>query len=180
MTKTNANDQLTGLFIDRYRELIEGVPDDEPSWVTTGGREGGLLGSVAGLSAAQASRDFAGTSIASHVEHVRWAIELANGFFRGDGSRPSWSESWSVKTVDAAGWAALQSGLESAAAELLGHLEDKQGWEDALSVTGALSGYGHTAYHLGAIRQLRKLVLAPAGAGVGAGGIGVVHARVQY
>lgn len=180
MTTTTANDHLTGLFIERYRELIEGVPDDEPTWVTTGGREGGLLGSVAGLSAAQASRDFAGTSIASHVEHVRWAIELANGFFRGDSSRPSWSESWSVKTVDAAAWTALKSALESAAAELMDHLESKQGWADPLSTTGALSGYGHTAYHLGAIRQLRKLVLAPVGAGAGAAGIGVVHARVQH
>lgn len=160
MTNDAVNEQLTGLFIERYRELIEGVPDDEPTWVTTGGREGGLIGSAAGLSAAQASRDFAGTSIASHVEHVRWAIELANGYFRGDGATPSWSESWSVKTVDAAGWDALQQGLKSAATELLGHLEGKQGWEDPMSVTGALSSYGHTAYHLGAIRQLRKLVLA--------------------
>jgi hypothetical protein len=53
-----------------------------------------------------------------------------------------------------------------------------------LSVTGALSSFGHTAYHLGAIRQLRKLVLdatgSRAGAGVTTSGIGVVHARVQY
>lgn len=180
MNKTTTNDQLTGLFIERYRELIEGVPDDEPTWVTTGGREGGLLGSVKGLSAEQASRDFSGTSIASHVEHVRWAIELANGFFRGDGSRPSWSESWSIKTVDKAGWEALRSGLQRAASELLGHLGSKQSWEEALSVTGALSSFGHTAYHLGAIRQLRKLVLDSAKSGVSASGIGVVHARVQY
>jgi hypothetical protein len=186
MTKTSTNDLLTGLFIERYRELIEGMPEDEPTWVTTGGREGGLIGSVAGLSAEQASRDFAGASIASHVEHVRWAIELANGFFRGDDARPSWSESWSVKNVDDTRWEALRAGLESAATELMGHLGSKQSWEEALSVTGALASFGHTAYHLGAIRQLRKQVLAPAGTSAGgtaagsAAGIGVVHARVQY
>jgi len=181
---STATARLTGLFIERYRELIEGLPDDEPTWVTTGGREGGLLGSVRGLSAEQASHDFAGTSIASHVEHVRWAIELANGFFRGDNARPSWSESWSVKKVDKAAWERLMAGLQSAAGELLGHLDDQQRWDEALSVTGALSSYGHTAYHLGAIRQLRKLVLdrseADKKSGGTAGGIGVVHARVQY
>jgi len=180
VTKATTNDHLTGLFIERYRELIEGVPDDEPTWVTTGGREGGLIGSVTGLSPEQASRDFAGTSIASHVEHVRWAIELANGFYRGDSSRPSWSESWSIKTVDKAGWEALRSGLESAATELMGHMHSKQSWEEVLSVSIVLSSFGHTAYHLGAIRQLRKLVLDSASSGVSASGIGVVHARVQY
>lgn len=180
MTKTSAYEHLTGLFVERYRELIEGMPDDEPTWVTTGGREGGLIGSVQGLSAQQASRDFAGTSIASHVEHVRWAIELANGFFRGDSARPPWSESWSVKKVDEAGWDSLKARLKSAAAELLGHVDDKQNWDDTLSVTGALAGFGHTAYHLGAIRQLRKLVLDKAGASGGSASLGVVHARVQY
>ena len=180
MTDSAAYEQLTGLFVERYRELIEGVPDDEPTWVTNGGREGGLLGSVEGINAEQASRDFAGTSIASHVEHVRWAIELANGFFRGDSARPSWSESWSVKKVDAARWEALKADLKSAALELLGHTHSRQKWQEPLSVTGALASFGHTAYHLGAIRQLRKLVLDKASAGGGTTGIGVAHARVQY
>src|SRR5690606_16173886 len=173
--------QLTGLFVDRYRELIEGMPDDEPTWVTTGGRAGGLLGSVSDLSAEQASRDFAGTSIASHVEHVRWAIELANGFFEGSSEQPSWSESWQVKTVDEAAWNDLKARLESASAKLLGYAESRQNWHDAMSATGALASFGHTAYHLGAIRQLRKLVLSPAAAGVGvSSGIGTVHGKVQY
>lgn len=183
MTTTETSDALTRLFIERYRELIEGVPDDEPTWVTTGGRAGGLNGSIAGLSAQQASRDFAGTSIASHVEHVRWAIELANGYFRGDREQPSWSESWSVKTVDAEQWEALTAAVAAAANELFGHVERAQRWDDSLAATAAFASYGHTAYHLGAIRQLRKLALEPTAVTRGAGsvgGIGVVYARVQY
>lgn len=181
MSDDTRSSALTRLFVDRYRELIEGVPDDEPTWVTTGGRAGGLLGSVSGLSAVQASRDFGGTSIASHVEHVRWAIELANGFFEGSTAQPAWSESWQVKTVSKAAWDDLTTRLEDAAARLLVHVEAKQDWADAMSVTGALASFGHTAYHLGAIRQLRKLVLAPVEAGVGtSAAIGVVHAKVQY
>jgi len=180
MANGAAYDHLNGLFVERYRELIEGVPEDEPTWVTTGGREGGLLGSVEGISAEQASREFAGTSIASHVEHVRWAIEMANGFFRGDSALPSWSESWSIKKVDDAKWEALKAGLKSASAELLGHIGSKQNWQEAVSVTGALASFGHSAYHLGAIRQLRKLVLDKASAGGSTSSIGVVHARVQY
>lgn len=170
-------DELTRLFVQRYRELIEGVPDDEPTWVTTGGRAGGLGGSLADLNAEQASRDFAGTSIASHVEHVRWAIDLANGFFRGSSAQPAWSESWQVKTVDAAAWEELKEALARAATELLGHVDSKQNWREAMSVTGALASFAHTAYHLGAIRQLRKLVFDAAGT---SSSLGVVHARVQY
>ena len=105
-------------------------------------------------------------------------MEMANGFFRGDSARPSWSESWSIQGVDDARWEALKSGLKSAATELLGHIGSKQNWQETLSVTGALSSFGHCAYHLGAIRQLRKLALDKASRAETTG-IGVFRAR-QY
>src|SRR5690606_31492261 len=59
-------ERLTKQFVDRYREILEGMPEGEPTWVTSGGREGGLYGTIADIDAAQASRDIASSSIAAH------------------------------------------------------------------------------------------------------------------
>ena len=152
--------ELTTVFIDRYRELLEGVPKGEPTWVTTGGPEGGVYGTLADLSAEEASRDVAGTTIAAHAEHLRWAIELVNGYFDGRDTPASWAESWSVKRVDADQWDELRRALRTAGDRLLANLPVKHGWREDFAVNGALASYGHAAYHLGALRQLKKVVRA--------------------
>ncbi len=82
-TAAKVLDALTGAFVERYRELLEGVPDGRPTWVTTGGREGGAYGTLADVTAAEASRDVYGISIAAHAYHLRWAIDLVNRYFAG-------------------------------------------------------------------------------------------------
>jgi len=151
-------ERLTERFVERYREILEGIPEGEPTWVTSGGREGGLYGTIADLDAGQASRDIAGSSIAAHTEHLRWAIDLANGYFRGVEPPLDWSPSWAVKTVDDAAWRKLQSEVRRAGDELLGHITTKHGWTIPDMVNGALASYAHAAYHLGAIRQMKKIV----------------------
>ncbi len=145
-------------FVERLRELLEGVPQGQPTWVTTGGPEGGIFGSVADLSAEQASREVAGTTIAAHVEHERWALRLVNDYFVGKQPTAEWSASWSVKTVDGAAWDALRAALRTEGETLLDNAERFQDWARPEMANGALSTFGHLAYHLGAIRQLRKLV----------------------
>jgi len=151
-------ERLTQHFVERYREILEGMPDGEPTWVTSGGREGGLHGTIADLTAEQASRDVAGSSIAAHTEHLRWAIDLANAYFRGHEPSSDWSESWAVKTVDAAAWRRLQREVKRAGDELLENVTAQHRWLAPDMVNGALASYAHAAYHLGAIRQLKKLV----------------------
>lgn|SRR5690606_21993064 len=151
-----ASESLTSLFMERYRELLEGMPEGEPTWVTNGGPEGGIYGTLESLSAEQASTEIDGTTAAAHAEHVRWALQLVNDYFAGTEPSGGWSESWLVSRVDPAGWNALRTRLRAAGEQLLANVRDSQQWGDEMSINGALASYGHTAYHLGALRQLQK------------------------
>ncbi|MBX3142367.1 MAG: hypothetical protein KF813_01315 [Trueperaceae bacterium] len=150
---------INEVFLDRLRELLEGEPQGQPTWVTTGGPEGGINGSIAGLSAEQVSREIGGTTIAAHVEHERWALRLANDYFAGVAPTSDWSASWLVRSVDEPAWDALRQALRSEGETLLRNVETLQDWSKAEGFNGAFACYGHLAYHLGAIRQLRKLVV---------------------
>ncbi len=151
---------LTTRFRERLDELLNGMPAGEPTWITTGGPAGGLNGSVADLSAEQASREVAGTTVAAHIEHVRWALRMVNDYFAGaDGPPPNWSESWSVRSVDGPAWDALRAALKAEGDSLLRNVATAHDWTDDFAANGALTTFGHLAYHLGAVRQLRKLVL---------------------
>lgn len=151
--------QLNRIFKERYRELLEGMPEGEPTWVTTGGPEGGLHGTLAAISAEQASRSIGGSSIASHTGHVRWAIAMVNDYFRGVEPTSDWSRSWLVERVDDASWRELRDDLKREGDMLLENIESSHSWEEEFAVNGALASLAHTAYHLGALRQLRKRVL---------------------
>lgn len=148
--------ELTATLSSLFRELLEGRPRDEPVWMISGGHESGAYGTTEGLSAEQASRELNGTTLAAHVEHLRWALQLVNDYFDGQAPTADWSASWSVKEVDEAGWEDLKAGLRKEGEALLENLETRQRWNDEMAKTGALASLGHTAYHLGALRQLRK------------------------
>ncbi len=150
---------INGVFLERLRELLEGEPKGKPTWVTTGGPEGGINGSIADLSAEQASRDIGGKTIAAHVEHQRWALRLANDYFSGVTPTSNWSASWTVTSVDEEAWDALRAALRSEGETLLSNVAARQDWTKTDTLDGAFATYGHLAYHLGAIRQLRKLVV---------------------
>lgn len=149
---------LTGTYAVQYRELLEGVPTGQPSWVTTGGPEGGLYGTLEGVSAEQASRQVNGTTLAAHTEHLRWAMQLVNDYYVGKEAPPDWSESWQTTTVNEAEWRSLRQAVRSTGEELLSHLHDPIAWGQEMGRMAMLASYGHTAYHLGAIRQLAKAV----------------------
>ncbi len=151
---------LTNTFLARYREILEGMPDGEPTWVTSGGVTGGVHGTLQDVTADEASRAVAGNTIAGHTEHLRWAIDLVNDYFAGKEPPADWSESWKVKTVDAAGWEALRADLRRAGQDLLRNVDRLDTWSEEFAANGALASYGHAAYHLGAIRQLKKVVRA--------------------
>lgn len=153
-----SGEQLTTTLHDRYQELLEGAPAGEPTWVTTGGPGGGAYGTVEGLTANQASMAIDGTTLAAHTEHLRWALQLVNDYFDGKEPTSDWSASWQVKEVDDAAWSQLQASLRATGERLLANIRARQRWNDEMAMTAAFASYGHTAYHLGALRQLWKRV----------------------
>lgn len=122
----------------------------------------GFLESIRGLEGKRASQpvppDDTGTSVAAHVEHVRWFLALMNSFARGERPEIRWSDSWSVREVAPHAWETLQADLEREFQELSEHLERGLDAENPERLMPILAKVTHVAYHLGAVRQLIKIV----------------------
>jgi hypothetical protein len=150
-------DSLAGLM----RELVDG-PEGDLAFITNVG-DPGFIRSLARLSAADASlRPGGRSSVAGHVQHVRYGFELMNRWIRGDANAfadATFAQSWGTQQVSDAEWTALVAALERETRDWMHALAEPREW-DAVSLSGAISSIAHLAYHIGAIRQL-----APASAG---------------
>ncbi len=132
-------DDVTGIYIDGGTSLFETL--------TT-------------IDAATASKPLTphGTSIAGHVEHMRWYFEITEGYINGKEYEGfDWKETWQVVAVDEAQWTALVESLRSGAARMLEMMRGFDDWDEP-KIGGMLAVLAHTAYHLGAIRQMARAV----------------------
>ena len=147
---------LTALFA----ELVDGPPGD--AYMLNRG-DPGLLRSLDKLDAAAASRLTAtGSSIAAHVDHVRYGLSLLNRWAAGEDpwSDADWAASWRKANVSSSEWEQLRAALA----------REARAWATALSrprdvqeveLNGVIGSVGHLAYHLGAIRQIDAAVRGP-------------------
>jgi hypothetical protein len=156
------NNEIASTLRKLFAELIDGVPRDPSYMLNTG--DVGLLGSLDKISAAAASRVHAGgTSIAAHVEHLRYGIELMNQWQSGvknPWAGADWTQAWRQTSVSEDEWKRLRSDLK----------RETQRWRDTLGVpreldetqlTYAIASIAHLAYHLGAIRQMDRAIGGP-------------------
>jgi DinB superfamily len=124
---------------------------------------GGLLGTLQKITADQASRSFKPgmTSIAAHVEHTRFYLsEVVVTSLRGDEvGKLDWNQSWVLKTVNELEWQELKQMLHETCSNVLELVKARETWDDQ-PITDAMVGLAHTAYHVGAIRQM-VLMLEP-------------------
>lgn len=94
-----------------------------------------------------------GSTIAAHSEHIRFYIDVHYKLLLGSSDKIDWEESWRMKTVNADQWDVLRENLRGVYSTVTGHLREVNNWgEDEESIAMAI--ITHTAYHLGAIRQL--------------------------
>ena len=143
---------VLSLFIEAFEKPGGGYFAD--SGVNTG-----IFGTTESLTAVQASASPAGddTTVAQHVEHVRWSLALDNAFARGEEPTPDWEESWSVRTVTDTEWDKLRADLKSEYEELRVALSNLENWTDPNILTGVIGTLPHMAFHLGVIRLLARL-----------------------
>ena len=147
---------------DLLAELLHGPPAKVCYVLNPGDR--GLLGSLDTLSAAAASQrpPSGGSSIAAHVDHVRYGFELLNRWTQGENpfDTADYSASWRRQTVSETEWADLRARLRGETAR----------WEQALSrprdlseieLKGVIASVAHRSYHLGAIRQIDGSIRGP-------------------
>jgi hypothetical protein len=148
-------DMVIGQLLDVLREGFEGA---QPSfgYFADPGPESALFGTLAALSAADASRPIGGTSVAAHAQHTAFGLNVSAAWIRGEREQPDGTQSWAVKTVDDATWKDLQGRLRQGYADLRLAIE-KHAADGVEAMGGAIGAVAHVAYHLGAIRQ--KLAL---------------------
>jgi hypothetical protein len=153
------HDSLSRLF----GELIDG-PSPAAAYMLNGG-DPGLLRSLDALSPDAASRAPVpgGASIAAHVDHVCYGLDLMNRWNDGEPdpwSSADWTASWRRTTVSAQEWAALRERLRQAARRWHKALQTTRALS-TLELNGVIASVAHLAYHLGAIRQIDRTIAGP-------------------
>ncbi len=156
--KTIAQEDFTNSFYQLLKETFEGPPPDTGSAYLDKGA--GLFQTLDRLTAEAASNAVrpGAPTIAAHCEHVRFYVMAFHDFMRGATDKIDWKQSWLVQTVTPAEWDALRAELRRAYATINEHLRTVESWGDE-EVGDGMAIIVHTAYHLGAIRQL----IPPAG-----------------
>ncbi len=159
---TSITANLVQSIADLLTEAYAGPPDPSSTWFIDNEPDSGILGILAGVSAAEASLSVdgsggAGTTIAANAEHLRWSLANANAALRGEDYNGNWSESWNTFNADAAAWERLRQELRTEFETLRDAIQK----QDDLSgdyLTGVLALLPHAAYHLGTVRQMVERV----------------------
>jgi|SRR6476620_6316089 len=149
-------------FPTLFSELVDGASPTEGYVLNRS--DPGLLRSLDKLSATAASAITpTGSSIAAHVDHLRYGLSLMNRWSMGENpfDDADWSTSWRRTRVTAAQWRQLRDEL---AAETRRWVETlRQPRELQQSELNVVAGsIVHLAYHVGAIRQIDLTARGPA------------------
>jgi hypothetical protein len=146
-----------------YGELMDGAAADV-AWVLNR-QDPGLLRSLEKLSARQASVVVPGgrASIAAHVDHLRYGLELLNRWNHGEDpwDTANFSASWQRITVTDREWSVRLDELRSAAYAWRQAIEHPREM-DQTALTNMVASVVHLAYHLGAVRQMDRSIRGPA------------------
>ena len=162
MTDFQQAEPVSHAITTLLRELMDGAATDV-AWVLNPG-DRGLLASLDALSADAASARPGGrSSIAAHVDHLRYGLELLNRWAGGDENAfatADYAASWRRQTVSSAEWRSLRAALASEAHAWQTALAEPREWGH-VTLTGALASIIHLAYHVGAIRQIDAAASGP-------------------
>ena len=163
MPTTTAIDLLQSLQVV-FDELTYGSAPDN-GWVLNP-KDPGLLQSLDQLSSEQASAmpGNGGASIAAHVDHLRYGLELLNRWNRGEDpfATADFVASWKRTTVSNREWSERRAALAREIEAWRKALNNPRDIEDATTQNGIVGSVAHLAYHLGAIRQIDRAARGPA------------------
>jgi hypothetical protein len=156
---------LTNTLGTLFSELVDGTPASEAYMLNRGDQ--GLLRSLDRVSAAEASAPTpTGSSIAAHVDHLRYGLSLMNRWSAGDNpfADADWSASWKKAAVSEDEWQTLRAQLRIETGRWLNALREPREVEE-MELNGMIGSIVHLAYHLGAIRQINQGLRGPADSG---------------
>ena len=147
---------FTNNLFSLLREFFESPPTKGAACLD---QKTGLFDTLSSLSAEQVSkRTNDAPSIAAHCEHVRFYNNLLLSDLKGEIiGKVDWKKTWLLQTVTTEQWETLRTELKSQYQEMMEMLESFETWDDD-RVGNPVAILAHTAYHLGAIRQLLRFV----------------------
>ncbi|MCD9189271.1 MAG: hypothetical protein LUM44_22835 [Pyrinomonadaceae bacterium] len=148
----NKDDYLKDVLII-LRETFEGSPAGQPSAYLDRGI--GVFSTLESLSAEQVSKASGGTTIAAQTEHTKFYLDRFCEFMTGRTEKVNWEQSWLIETVSDEEWNALREGVKKSYENLLKIIAGIETW-NLDNVGDPIAIIAHTAYHLGAIRQIAK------------------------
>ena len=166
--KLNSTSLLHRVMLIHLSEVLYG-PGADGYFLNPGDR--GLIASLDTLSAEVASARPGGrSSVASHVDHLRYGLSLLNRFAQGEDpfAEANWAESWTRQHVTDDQWKTLRAELARESRAWLEAMKHPPEWDEA-GLASAVGSIPHLAYHLGAIRQLAQAASGPSAAGPEAG-----------
>jgi hypothetical protein len=155
-------DDLANTLATLFSELVVGAPASGGYMLNAG--DEGLLASLDRLSAAAASAMTpTGSSVAAHVDHLRYGLSLMNRWSAGENpfKDADWSVSWRKTTVADDEWQTLRAELRVQADRWLNALRTPREVQQ-IELNGMIGSIAHLAYHLGAIRQINQTLRGPA------------------
>lgn len=135
------------------RETFEGSPEGQPSAYLDRGI--GFIKTIDNLSAEQVSKNIGETTIAAQTEHAKFYLDRLSEFMMGRTESVNWEQSWLIETVNETEWDALREAVKKSYENVLRTIAGIETW-DGSNVGDPIAIIAHTAYHLGAIRQLIK------------------------
>lgn len=137
------------------RETFEGSPEGQMSAYLDHGI--GFFPTLTKLSASDASREIASMTIAAQTEHAKFYLDRLCEYLNGRTEPVRWDDSWLIETVNDGEWDSLRDGLRKSYENALKCVASVEDWTE-MQTGMAMGMIAHTAYHLGAIRQLAKML----------------------
>lgn len=154
--------ELSQTLTTLFSELVNGAPHGG-AYILNGGDDG-LLRSLDKISAQDASTlTPTGSSIAAHVDHLRYGLSLMNRWSAGEDpfTDADWSPSWKKTTVSDEAWQTRRGELRTETTRWLEALKTPRHVTE-IELNGVIGTIAHLAYHLGAIRQINQATRGPA------------------
>src|SRR5215813_68672 len=137
-------------------EIFDGPPSQDAYLLNPG--DPGLLSQLDTIDASAASKPLTAgkTTIAAHIDHVHFGLAILNRWAAGESNTwagVDWNASWQRTEVTEDQWRTLRNGLRHEADNWRKFIAGRTNWDD-MGAAAALSTAAHTAYHMGAIRQI--------------------------
>ncbi|MGD7046315.1 hypothetical protein [Jeotgalibacillus proteolyticus] len=140
------------------QEVFEGPADPHGgSYFVNSEPDSGIFGLLETISAQKASQSINGTTLAAHADHVRYYVWGTNEILSSDENpEMNWEESWKIEHVSDDQWKNIQQELRTEYEKLLDGVDRMKSID--IHTNEALGSMAHTAYHLGAMKQMVKML----------------------